>query len=504
LPLRRIGAAQASGVQRALDSIANRELRAMSSGRDLRRAARRTAARAAAASGSDAGSGDGDSDDDEEENGERAGQAAPGERAGHISRHAAAAAAAGSPAAPAAAADPRLRAEAAGLLASILGGAAAAPAAAAPAAAQAGDGDAAADPVAALLAQLGVGGGAGGAGGAGGIAGLLGQLISGGAGGGGGGANADAAAGGLGALLGGDAGMLQAFADAVSGDHGHGAASAAAVAALRRLQLPAGASTDEVHAALPRQGSLAVAGIVGDIVTVPAGFGPAVGAGGAAAAIVGPLVIAEPRDAAGPLRNAQSMRGAIVVADRGVISFAAKALRLQAAGAAAVVIVQPAGSAWPYTMTDSKGEGAAGGLAVPVVMVRPEDGTRLAAAIASAASGAGAATAGTVPAIPLLAPRASLQAQAAATACSVCCDEFAGGCTLAFMPCQHAFHEQCLTTWLARRNTCPLCRAELPQALEGGGAGGGGGEAADAGRARWAADHRLQAEREAVAASWYS
>lgn len=29
--------------------------------------------------------------------------------------------------------------------------------------------------------------------------------------------------------------------------------------------------------------------------------------------------------------------------------------------------------------------------------------------------------------------------------------------------CNHTFHSSCIDTWLERDNTCPLCRADLPQ-----------------------------------------
>ena len=46
--------------------------------------------------------------------------------------------------------------------------------------------------------------------------------------------------------------------------------------------------------------------------------------------------------------------------------------------------------------------------------------------------------------------------------CSVCKDEFEIGNTCLTMPCSHHFHEDCLLPWLKERNSCPICRYELP------------------------------------------
>lgn len=46
--------------------------------------------------------------------------------------------------------------------------------------------------------------------------------------------------------------------------------------------------------------------------------------------------------------------------------------------------------------------------------------------------------------------------------CAVCKDEFIIGNKCISMPCNHSFHDECLLPWLKERNSCPICRFELP------------------------------------------
>ena len=46
--------------------------------------------------------------------------------------------------------------------------------------------------------------------------------------------------------------------------------------------------------------------------------------------------------------------------------------------------------------------------------------------------------------------------------CAVCKDEFKIGEECLLMPCNHHFHESCIMPWLSKRNSCPVCRYELP------------------------------------------
>ncbi|GJX99731.1 probable E3 ubiquitin-protein ligase RHC2A [Tanacetum coccineum] len=46
--------------------------------------------------------------------------------------------------------------------------------------------------------------------------------------------------------------------------------------------------------------------------------------------------------------------------------------------------------------------------------------------------------------------------------CAVCKEAFVLGTKVKKMPCQHLYHSECILPWLALRNSCPVCRHELP------------------------------------------
>ncbi|XP_018414817.1 PREDICTED: E3 ubiquitin-protein ligase Praja-2 isoform X2 [Nanorana parkeri] len=49
--------------------------------------------------------------------------------------------------------------------------------------------------------------------------------------------------------------------------------------------------------------------------------------------------------------------------------------------------------------------------------------------------------------------------------CAICCSEYIKDDILTELPCHHLFHKPCVTLWLQKSGTCPVCRHVLPSVL---------------------------------------
>ncbi|KAF5188097.1 E3 ubiquitin-protein ligase ring1-like [Thalictrum thalictroides] len=52
--------------------------------------------------------------------------------------------------------------------------------------------------------------------------------------------------------------------------------------------------------------------------------------------------------------------------------------------------------------------------------------------------------------------------QSTTTNCSICLEEFEVGSKLTRMPCLHTFHGKCISLWLEKSHSCPICRFKMP------------------------------------------
>ncbi|GMF23252.1 unnamed protein product [Phytophthora lilii] len=181
----------------------------------------------------------------------------------------------------------------------------------------------------------------------------------------------------------------------------------------------------------------------------------------------------------------------IVVTQRGGCTFARKVLRAQAAGAAAVIIIQTV-DIWPYTMTDSTGESK--DVTIPAFMMSMKHGQGYTWSTTRELS----ATRSNIFVVVsccrfvefLRAKRdedvsADILVRKDARECVICQVEMSIGKKVTRMPCQvrssalvftlsscvhrlgiirlqqHMFHTGCLHEWLQIGNSCPICRVEI-------------------------------------------
>lgn len=52
--------------------------------------------------------------------------------------------------------------------------------------------------------------------------------------------------------------------------------------------------------------------------------------------------------------------------------------------------------------------------------------------------------------------------------CPICCMELEHGVDVKILPCKHTFHPGCIDTWLVRNCTCPICKRDVKDLIQGG------------------------------------
>lgn len=68
----------------------------------------------------------------------------------------------------------------------------------------------------------------------------------------------------------------------------------------------------------------------------------------------------------------------------------------------------------------------------------------------------------------------SMQSDDMELTCCICLEDVKGEELLRTLPCRHQFHPSCITPWLQKKGTCPLCKYMIIPGQEGSGSGTSG------------------------------
>ena len=176
------------------------------------------------------------------------------------------------------------------------------------------------------------------------------------------------------------------------------------------------------------------------------------------------LVLSNPIHGQSKLINHESCREALVLFQRGEVSFARKCMHALEAGVSAVIIIQTSGM-WPFVMTDTADELVKNCVTmdIPVVMISKTDGELLTKLLEEGAKLNKKRQGNSSTASSSALQSAVLRFGHSSIDCSICQDPFEVDQSVYKLPCRHIYHVDCVTSWLQQRNTCPLCRLELPK-----------------------------------------
>ena len=142
----------------------------------------------------------------------------------------------------------------------------------------------------------------------------------------------------------------------------------------------------------------------------------------------------------------------IVLLKRGVVSFAQKAMNAQKSGCIAVIIGQTA-DMWPFVMSDTTKEIDTFDLKIqiPVLMISKQDCTIIEKMLTKTNENSNNTF------------ECRINCGEMKQDCSICQEDMIENETILKLACRHAYHQQCITNWLSKHNTCALCRAEMPK-----------------------------------------
>jgi len=167
--------------------------------------------------------------------------------------------------------------------------------------------------------------------------------------------------------------------------------------------------------------------------------------------ITSEIVIGIPQT--GDQRLQEQVKDKIVLLKRGVVSFAQKAINAQKSGCIALVIGQTA-DIWPFVMSDTTKELDTFELNIPVLMISKQDCSIIEKMLNSKSEDEAHSN-------QLFA--CHIDSGEIKTDCSICQEEMIENETVLKLACRHTYHQQCVTNWLLKHNTCPLCRLEMPK-----------------------------------------
>lgn len=179
------------------------------------------------------------------------------------------------------------------------------------------------------------------------------------------------------------------------------------------------------------------------------------------------------------LDNSTLCENRIVVLKRGKVSFVSKAITAQLSGASALIVCQNSDT-WPFAMTDSSNEIVTSSieLNIPIVMISQRDAVLIEKILQSNDVHKDTVTNNKSEVnetdndnendneklgkndkkleCKLICGRFEEE-------CSICQDPMIEGHIILKLACRHAYHSECVQTWLEKHNTCPMCRNEMPR-----------------------------------------